>query len=244
MRVDGRGGRRKNAGRKPKGPRAGSSHKMRANFSPRSPLHVVLRADHTLGNLRDDNVYEAVRCATSTVAKWAGNVRIVHMSIQSSHLHLLVEATHRFALSSGMQAFQISAAKRINRAVSIGQPRRRGRVFTDRYHAEVLVTPTQVHHAINYILNNWRHHGEHTRLEASAWTLDRFSSAVLFRDWREGSWQIPVGYKPLVMQQPQTWLASVGYRRGGAPISCFAVPGNHRNGPPQIIEVDLVEYPA
>jgi REP element-mobilizing transposase RayT len=213
---------------------------MRAEFSPRSPLHVVLRADELVGNLRNENVYEAVRTATNVVARWASSVRLVHMSIQGSHLHLLVEATHRHALSAGMQAFQISAAKRINRAITAsGHSRRKGRVFADRYHVEVLVTPTQVHHAINYILNNWRHHAEHTKLESNTWTLDRYSSAVLFRGWKEGSWSIPADYKPLAMQQPRTWLASTGWRRGGAPISCFAVPGDRRAGEFGIIEVDL-----
>ncbi len=36
--------------------------------------------------------------------------RLVQLSIQSTHVHLLVEAEHSWALSRGMQAFQISAA--------------------------------------------------------------------------------------------------------------------------------------
>ena len=44
--------------------------------------------------------------------------RIVHLSIQGNHVHLLVEAENRMALARGMQAFEISAAKHINAAVS------------------------------------------------------------------------------------------------------------------------------
>ena len=38
-----RGGKRKGAGRKPKGARAGSPHKRRPAIRPDQPLHVVLR---------------------------------------------------------------------------------------------------------------------------------------------------------------------------------------------------------
>jgi REP element-mobilizing transposase RayT len=37
--------------------------------------------------------------------------RIVHLSIQRSHIHLLIEACDRKALASGVRAFAISAAK-------------------------------------------------------------------------------------------------------------------------------------
>lgn len=42
--------------------------------------------------------------------------RIVHISIQRNHLHLLVEAANRESLTAGMSSFTIRAAKAINRA--------------------------------------------------------------------------------------------------------------------------------
>jgi len=41
-----------------------------------------------------------------------------------------------------MQGFQISAAKHLNAAISKGKPgpRRRGTVFPDRYHAEIITS--------------------------------------------------------------------------------------------------------
>lgn len=33
-----------------------------------------------------------------------------------------------------------------------------GRVFADRYHAEQLATPTQMQHAVRYVLTNAAHH--------------------------------------------------------------------------------------
>jgi hypothetical protein len=71
-------------------------------------------------------------------------------------VHLLVEADDKDALASGMQGFQISAAKHLNAALSRGKPgqRRRGSVFPDRYHAEIITSPRQARHAIAYVLLN------------------------------------------------------------------------------------------
>ena len=101
--------------------------------------------------------------------------RVVHVSIQSNHVHLLVEADDKQALARGMQGFAISAAKRLNRELR----RRRGEVFAFRYHATPVTNPTQARNAISYILNNWRHHGCATR----TWRIDPYSSAESFHDW-------------------------------------------------------------
>src|SRR5207244_12979699 len=122
--------RGKKPGRKPKGTRAGSPHKKRPLLHARHPVHVVLRVVSAVGNLRRRSTYKAVREATLTTAR-REDFRIVHLSIQRNHLHLLVEADHKGALASGMQGFQISAAKHLNAAISEARPgpRRRGAVF-------------------------------------------------------------------------------------------------------------------
>src|SRR4051812_8290319 len=86
-----RGGARRGAGRKPSGPRAGSSHKKRQELSRRDPVHVTLRVTRAVGNLRRRDAYRAIRAATLTTARRT-QFRIVQMSIQRTHLHLLVEA--------------------------------------------------------------------------------------------------------------------------------------------------------
>src|SRR5690606_22377745 len=113
------GGKKGRSGRKPKGPRAGSPHKARPELEARFPVHVVLRVVPAIRNLRKRFMYAAVREATIAVAmrelsyKENGAFRIVHLSIQRNHVHLLVEADHKMALSRGMQSFQISAAKHL-----------------------------------------------------------------------------------------------------------------------------------
>src|SRR5689334_15996465 len=128
-----RGGKRKGAGRKPKGARAGSPHDKRPTIKPSQALHVVMRVDPAVGNLRRRKLYKAMRDATITAAL-RERFRIVHISLQRTHVHLLVEADHKMALAREMQGFTISAARNINTALGIGACRRRGKVFADRYH--------------------------------------------------------------------------------------------------------------
>ncbi|HEX7839323.1 MAG TPA: transposase [Kofleriaceae bacterium] len=232
-----RGGKRRGAGRPPKGKRAGSPHKERPFLHARYPVHVVLRTVGAVGNLRRRCVYQAVREATLTTAR-RENFRIVHLSIQRTHVHLLVEASHKEALARGMQGFQISAAKHLNAAISKGKPgpRRRGGVFPDRYHAEIITSPRQARHALSYVMNNWRKHQEDLRAPMSAWRVDWFSSAVMFPGWAEYGdeaflWRGPQTYDPLVVYQPKTWLLREGWKRAGA-ISCREIPSAKRRDQP------------
>ena len=189
----------------------------------------MLRAIGAVGNLRRRCVYQAIREATLTTAL-REDFRIVHLSIQRTHIHLLVEASHKKALAAGMQGFQISAAKHLNAAVSKGKPgpRRRGTVFPDRYHAEIITSPRQARHCVGYVLNNWRKHREDQRSPMSGWRIDWFSSAAMFPGWVEYGeeaflWRGPETYDPLLVYQPRTWLLREGWKTAGA-ISCCEVP--------------------
>ena len=221
---------RRGAGRPPNGTRAGAPHKERPFLHARYPVHVTLRVIGAVGNLRRRCVYQAIREATLTTAR-REDFRIVQLSIQRTHVHLLVEADGKRALARGMQGFQISAAKHLNAAISQGKPgpRRRGVVFPDRYHAEVITSPRQARHALSYVANNWRKHGEDLREPMSSWTIDWFSSAAMFTGWAEYGdepflWRGPPTYDPLWVYQPRTWLLREGWKRGGPPISCREVP--------------------
>ena len=238
--------RRRKPGRKSKGPRAGSPHKVRPELKPYQPVHVVLRVVDEVGSLRKRHMYKALREATIAVALRElhdvrdGAFRIIHISIQHNHVHLIVEADNKRALSRGMQSFQISAAKHLNRAVTIasmkaarnGLPltreqrrelsarRRRGTVFPDRFHQEIIKTPKQARHTLAYVLNNWRKHREDRGVLERTWNVDPFSTGVLFDGWkeREGAyvlWRWRDTYDPLVVYFPKTWLLREGWRRHG-----------------------------
>jgi len=226
-----RGGKRRGAGRPPKGARAGAPHKPRPFLHARYPVHVVLRVIAAVGNLRRRCTYQAIREATLTTAR-REDFRIVHLSIQRTHVHLIVEAADKRALASGMKGFQISAAKHLNAAISRGNtgPRRRGPVFPDRYHAEIITTPRQARNTLTYVMNNFRKHREDQTAPMSTWKLDWFSSAVMFPGWAEYEaeaflWRGPATYDPLIVYQPRTWLLREGWKRAGA-ISCRDVPSS------------------
>ena len=224
-----RGGKRRGAGRPPKGQRAGSPHTPRPYLHARYPVHVTLRVIAAVGNLRRRCVYQAIREATLTTAR-REDFRIVQLSIQRTHVHLLVEADDKAALAAGMQGFQISAAKHLNAAISKGKPgpRRRGTVFPDRYHAEIITSPRQARHALTYVMNNFRKHQEDLRPPMANWTIDWFSSGIAFTGWAEYGdapflWRGSATYDPLWVYQPRTWLLREGWKKSGS-ISCREVP--------------------
>jgi len=230
-----RGGARDGAGR-PKRPiaegRASEPHRVRPTLRASEPVHVIMRAAPAVGTLRKHEVFMAVRAATMLVARHhEESFRIVHLSIQRTHIHLIVEVDNRTALSAGMQAFGISTAKQINAQISkrTGE-RRRGTVFADRYHAVVLTTPRQVRNTISYVLNNWRHHGEDRKPMQRSWKVDPYSSALSFDGWKEYGDRLtmygaPPGYTAMFVWRPRTWLLKIGWRKWG-PVSMFEVPGS------------------
>src|SRR5690349_13353254 len=95
--------RRKKPGPKPS-KLSGSRHETRPELKGRFPVHVVLRVVKDVGSLRKRFMYRALREATIAVAmrelhdKVNGAFRIVHISIQRTHVHLLVEADNKLAL--------------------------------------------------------------------------------------------------------------------------------------------------
>jgi len=223
------GGKRAGAGRPAKGPRPSERHKKRPFLHSRHPVHVTARVAPDLQQLRTRDLYHAIRYATYAAAR-RERFKIIHLSIQRDHVHLIVEAADRMRLARGMQSFEISAARHINSAVSKRRGRRRrGTVFPDRYHARILNSPNLTRNAISYVLNNWRHHGHDRSPHSRRWTIDPFSSAISFHgfselDGRDLMWKPPVGYDPLWVWLPKTWLLSRGWQRAGT-ISARNVPG-------------------
>jgi REP element-mobilizing transposase RayT len=233
---DPRGGKREGAGRKPNnGVRAGVSHAPRPVLTASYPLHVTLGVLPIVRSLRDFDIYPAFQKATMAVAMYGQNMeddqwfRIVHMSIQSNHVHLLVEASDRDALSRGMQSFKISAAKWLNKAFGKRGNPRKGSVFADRYFSEPVTSPLQTRRALSYVLNNWRKHERDRTATSSKWRVDPFSSGIAFAGWKDLAdlglprWRIPDGYEPLAVLEPRTWLLRVGWRRHGL-VPCSELP--------------------
>ena len=216
------GGKRRGAGRPAKGERPSEKHKRRPRLLPSEPANITLRVTREVARLRTRKMYQAIRWATIALAHNQA-FRIVHLSIQHGHVHLICEAQDRMKLARGVQGFAVSAARHINRAAC-----RRGTVFPDRYHVRILKSPTQVRNAVRYVLCNWRHHGAD---RGRTWLVDPFSSGVRFAGWKELEgrlwfWKPPPTYEQMLTWLPKTWLLAHGWQRIGA-ISARDVPGEY-----------------
>ena len=222
------GGARKGAGRPKRGFRSSERHTARPKVKPTFPMHVTLRIESDI-DLRRRDIYDSIRRALATVLG-RDDFRIVDVSLQRSHIHLIVEADNNLSLSRGMQAFQIAAASHINKAITARGIPRKGRVFSDRYHVRILRTPLEVRRARLYVLNNWLHHSERDRGDMRAWWVDPYSSAASFDGWKE--WEgdrlssLPAGYEALPVSKPRTWLMRKGWLQHGK-LSIDESPRGH-----------------
>jgi REP element-mobilizing transposase RayT len=220
-----RGGKRPGAGRPRAGGRASEWHKKRAEVNRRHPQHVTLRVVGEVGHLRKRFIWRAIRTALLRTAART-DFGIVHMSVQGNHIHLVCEAENKRALSKGVKGFEISAGKHINNEIRVGNARRKGQVFADRYHVRPITSLRQTRNCVSYVLNNWRHHKGEAGPVLFDGKLDPYSSAIWFPFWKERTTptiHIPPDYDPPTVCRARTWLLTEGLKRV-APISVWEVP--------------------
>ena len=212
-----RGGLRAGAGRKRRTHEL--PHARRPKLDPRKPLHVTVRLRSGLPSLREQALLLRVRAAL-TGGKERFGARVVHYSVQRDHLHLIVEAGDRRALSRAMRGLGVRVARGLN-----GLLRCAGRVIGDRYHARPLGTPREVRNALRYVLLNARRHGRDV-------LFDRASSCAAFDGWSRGDASRVLSPHELEaiarsVAPAKTWLARVGWRRRGL------IDPASRPGPPR-----------
>jgi putative transposase len=196
------------AGRKLLRGRRTPAHRARPGHDVRHPVHVTLRARGGLGSLRREHVYSTLVGALSRASK--ESFRVLAFSVQSDHVHLIVEADGEVPLIRGVQGLAVRCAKALNRALG-----RRGAVWDHRYHAHRLGSPREVRNGFVYVLLNFRKH------LGAAPGIDPRSSGRWFDGWAQ-----PVasaaGFRPVAAAR--TWLGSIGWRRGGGAIDVAESP--------------------
>ncbi len=215
------GGKRKGAGRKPTGqfgrdrrgrPLAGVSHGPRPELDARHPLHVTLRAVNGSPNLRRHAVAAEIGELLKRRARRELACRVVHVSIQHDHIHLIVEAEDRAALSRGLQGLASGIARVVNRTTGCSGLR----LWRDRHHARPLRSPREVRACVVYVLRTGLKHG------ATALAVDPASSAAWF-DGFAGRPPVRTDAAPTV--PARTWLLATGWReRGGGAIRAAETP--------------------
>jgi hypothetical protein len=145
-----------------------------------------------------------------------GRFRLLQFSVQRDHLHLIVEAHDKRALSSGVRSVAIRVARYVNDLLS-----RRGPLWADRWHGRALRTPREVRNALVYVLANFRKHSRRPLPPG----VDKYSSGAWFDGWREVRARsglappAPRGVEDAVDDAPisraRTWLGWIGWRRHG-----------------------------
>src|SRR4051794_8503216 len=174
------GGRRKGAGRprKPKDERS-VEHRVRPAVAARFPVHVTVSLGAGLRNLRKLPSLRVIERAFWG-AQGRFGLRLNHFTVQSNHLHLIVETSDRIALSRAIKGLSIRIARGLNRLAG-----RTGRVVDDRYHTHILKTPTEVRNAVRYVLGNLAKHTGRTGVDAYS-SLARPDLVVAPRTWLLG----------------------------------------------------------
>jgi putative transposase len=199
------GGRRKRVHEAETRARRAAPHRARPPHAKNLPVHVTMRGGRRLPSLRKQGVFLAIRRALAKT--WREWFRVVHFSVQVDHIHMIVEADDKMALSRGMRGLSIRLARRINQVAG-----RRGMVFADRYHARALGSPHEVRHCLVYVLLNFRKH-----LGRPA-GVDPASSGFWFRGWKSPPSTEPPGWsidETVPVMPARTWLARQGWQRHG-----------------------------
>ncbi len=162
------------------------------------PLHAIWRTRTNVRSLRAKRLFRQIRESFRRYHEKPG-FRVVHFSVEGTHIHMIVEADDWAALARGLQGLGVSIAKRVNLSSL-----RCGAVFDDRYFARLLRTPRECANAVDYVLQNDARHRERQGLRALV-ELDAYSSEALRR--ADG----PAA--PPLVAPATTWLLCVGQFR-------------------------------
>ena len=217
----GRGGPRSGAGRPRIYRRPPVHHVRRPPVAGRFPCHVRLRVVDGVPSLRQKRFIREFR-RTLAQASERGDFRVVHYSVQRSHVHLLVEAAGKAALGRGMKAVGARMGRAVNRVFG-----RSGPALFGRYWLRVLRTPREVRNALAYVLLNARKHFFEARRRKPPAMLDACSSGAWFDGWRSEPVRRDPGVQPRApdVAPPHTWLLATGWRRHGR-VDPAEVPGS------------------
>src|SRR3954463_6850705 len=84
------------------------ARREREEFKKGEPLHITIKLREGLPNLRSRVGAQMVKNAI--IGAQLGGMRVLHFSILSNHIHLLVEAESRRVLFNSMRSFCIRLA--------------------------------------------------------------------------------------------------------------------------------------
>ena len=142
-------------------------------------VHVCIKLQRCLPSLRRASEFELLEERFRLVKERFG-CKLRQFSVQSDHIHLVIETETTSDLSRYMQGLQIRFAKALNKLW-----RRTGRVFADRFYASLCHSLQKLRATIRYVLNNGQRHGAWDPLTNRP---DPYSSGPWYVRWRGKAW--------------------------------------------------------
>jgi hypothetical protein len=122
-----------------------------------------------------------------------------------------------------MQSLSVRIARNLNKLL-----RRKGPVFSDRYHLRVLRTPPETRACLLYILNNAKKHAREHGVPLEPSWVDPFSSARRFNGWLNFPARYATyGIDPAELPAARSYLLNHAWREHGL-LDIRRVPGKRR----------------
>jgi putative transposase len=211
------GGPRPGAGR-PMGDGSEVSHLKRPKFSEAEPAHVTMRIRKGFPSLRTKRFIRAFRHSLRQV-RLRDDFRVVEYSLQSNHVHMIIEATGNDAMASGMKAVASRLARAANCVFG-----RKGKVLDGRYRLRALKTPREVRNALAYVLLNIRKHYRERKGHAPPVHIDEASSARWFEGWLRNAPTDSLSPDLREVSPAHSWLLTKGWKQWGL-IDPTEIPG-------------------
>jgi REP element-mobilizing transposase RayT len=207
--VKGWGGKRRGAGRKNRSGLVNHAKRERVDF--KKPLHITLRLRKGVASLRTQKSLKNFRNAVGESKKFG--LHVIHFSLLSNHIHMIVEARDSASLAAGMKSLCGRLGKFI-RKISGGK----GAVFAGRFHMHLLKSPSEMKRALEYVLLNRAKHKDEIE------NIDEFSSGHAFREWSRLlgrrmcgliSEQVRLSDRKTAVElsPPRSWLCTSGWMR-------------------------------
>ena len=118
-------------------------------------------------------------------------LRVLHFSLQSNHIHVIVEADTNKLLTKGMRSLTITMAKGLQK----------GRIQKERYHLHVLRSVRETRNAIRYVLFNKQRHEKGT---CSA--IDDYTSVLSLRNGLKLIQEFAKNRMTIVIKKGEAWI--------------------------------------
>ncbi len=179
----------------------------------------------TVGSLRKRSFLAVFRSSLRQACD-RERFRVVHYSVQTNHLHLIVEAAGKEALGRGMKAVASRFARAVQRVFRL-----RGTVVHGRYAMRILASQREVRHALAYVLLNVRKHWFERFAKAPPARIDEASSGRWFNGWARAPERPALSDREAdepEVAEPRTYFLCTGWRRHGL-IRPDEIPGARRS---------------